>query len=292
MKNYQYIYDYKDHQVYRESFNELAEKTFGINFHLWYEKGCWNDRYICHSYVDGDRVVANVSVNKMTVVRAGKEYRALQIGTVMTHPDYRNQGLSKALMKKIDDRYEGQYDFMYLFANDDVLDFYPKFGFTRMHERNDVLDVRNWEKQPTAQVRKLDPEDRKDFALLQTFAEERVPVSSECGIKDGQHLLMFHFLLGFPESIYLIEEEEIIVLYDEVEGTLHLYDVISRQRVDLKKMLPMIISPHTKEIVFHFVPDYLERGLVEKETDGDALFVRSSVPFATTKLLFPVTSHA
>jgi GNAT superfamily N-acetyltransferase len=111
MTNYQLVSDYKDIETYKESFNELAKIVFELDFKKWYEKGCWNDNYICYSYV-GDKVIANTSINKMTLVSNGKEYKAIQVGTVMTHPDYRNQGLSGKLMNHIIEKYEPEYDFI------------------------------------------------------------------------------------------------------------------------------------------------------------------------------------
>jgi len=60
-----FIKNYKDNDVLRKSFAELAKNTFGIDFQAWYSNGYWNDSYVCYSYVDMDRVVSNVSINKM-----------------------------------------------------------------------------------------------------------------------------------------------------------------------------------------------------------------------------------
>ncbi|MBF2595421.1 GNAT family N-acetyltransferase, partial [Listeria welshimeri] len=85
--NYQLISDYKDNELYRKTFNDLAESTFDINFEEWYKHGFWNDKYVCYSYLDKNKVIANVSINKMDLIYQGNDYRALHIGTVMTHPD-------------------------------------------------------------------------------------------------------------------------------------------------------------------------------------------------------------
>lgn len=52
----------------------------------------------------------------MVVILNGKEYKAIQLGTVMTHPDYRHQGLAAKLMNHTIEKYEQDYDFIYLFA--------------------------------------------------------------------------------------------------------------------------------------------------------------------------------
>ncbi|WP_235318342.1 GNAT family N-acetyltransferase [Planococcus sp. CAU13] len=46
----------------------------------------------------------------MVVVSDGKEYNAIQVGTVMTHPAYRHQGLAAKLMNHIIEKYEKNYD--------------------------------------------------------------------------------------------------------------------------------------------------------------------------------------
>lgn len=101
MSEYQLISDYKQNERHKESFNELAKHVFELDFKEWYNKGCWNDNFICYSYVDGEKVIANASINKMVIVSDGEEYKAIQVGTVMTHPDYRHQGLAAKLMDHI-----------------------------------------------------------------------------------------------------------------------------------------------------------------------------------------------
>lgn len=129
-----FMKNYKNNEVLRKSFFELAVNTFEINFEDWYQQGYWGERYIPYSYVDGDQVIANVSVNILELIIHGEKKKAIQIGTVMTHPDYRGKGLSTRLMNKVLAEYENKYDYMYLFANESVLDFYPKFGFKPVEE--------------------------------------------------------------------------------------------------------------------------------------------------------------
>lgn len=99
--NYEMISDYKDNKMYRDSFNKLAESTFDINFEEWFRSGFWNDKYVCYSYIDNNEVISNVSINKMNLIYQGENYSALQIGTVMTHPNYRGQGLAKNLLNHV-----------------------------------------------------------------------------------------------------------------------------------------------------------------------------------------------
>ena len=63
--NLEMVFNYKDNDILRQSFDQLARKTFGISFEKWYQKGLWRDSYVCYSYKDIDKIVANVSVTKM-----------------------------------------------------------------------------------------------------------------------------------------------------------------------------------------------------------------------------------
>ncbi|MGE8204683.1 GNAT family N-acetyltransferase [Heyndrickxia sp. NPDC080065] len=292
MTNYQLIYDYKDDRKYRESFNELAKLVFGLDFSQWYEKGCWNDQYICYSYIDGEKVIANASISKMTVVTNGKEFKGIQVGTVMTHPDYRHKGLGRKLMDYIIETYEEQCEFIYLFANDSVLDFYPKFGFERVQESGYFLNADEYKKKSNKTIRKLDTGNIKDLSLMKLYAKERIPVSSVLDVKDNESLLMFYFLIAFPNSIYFIEEEDIIVLFEEEDGELHLYDVISRRKVDLEMVLSSIVSLDIKRIIFHFIPDCKNVESEKIEAEDDVLFVRPMIEFGSERPLFPITSHS
>lgn len=292
MTNYELVYDYKDNQKYRESFNELAKLVFGLDFSQWYEKGCWNDQYSCYSYIDGEKVIANASISKMTVAVNGRDYKAIQVGTVMTHPDYRHKGLAKKLMNEIINKYEKQYDFIYLFANETVLDFYPKFGFTRVQESRYFLNADGLQKKSNKTIRKLNVENINDVFLLKLYAKERIPLSSVLDVKENESLLMFYFLIAFPNSIYFIEDEDVIVLF-EIEGEeLHLFDVVSRSMIDVIEVLNYITSWDIKRVIFHFIPDCQNLEYEEIETEDDVLFVRPMIKFGTERPLFPLTSHS
>ncbi|UNK16398.1 GNAT family N-acetyltransferase [Paenibacillus sp. N3/727] len=296
MSDYQFIIDYKNNETYKESFTELAKMIFEIDFKKWYEKGCWNDNYICYSYVDRDKVIANASITKMTVVSNGKEYKAIQVGTVMTHPDYRNQGLSGKLMNHIIEKYEKEYDFIYLFANESVLDFYPKFGFVKVQESSFSLNVSDLKKRPdkTHTLRKLDTNNTNDFQMMEEFSVERIPVSSIFGVKNNESLLMFYFILAFNDAIYYIEEDDVIVMFEQEDHHLHIFDIISKKRVELDSILNHIVSADTEIIHFHFTPDYDIKNIhTEFITESDdTLFVRPLLEDETKPFLFPLTSHS
>ena len=92
----------RDDAGLRSSFNRLAEKTFELNFENWYQNGYWKDNYIPYAAVREGQVVANVSVNPMAFSENGVTRHYIQLGTVMTDPAFRGQGLCRLLMEAVE----------------------------------------------------------------------------------------------------------------------------------------------------------------------------------------------
>jgi predicted N-acetyltransferase YhbS len=284
----------EDNQKLRDSFNELATKVFGISFEDWYVKGFWTDKYKPFCYVDNGKVIANVSVNKIDLIIYGKKRRALQIGTVMTHPEYRNQGLSRKLMNEVLDTYQGEYDVMYLFANHTVLDFYPKFGFQAMDEHIFSMDYKLSFDQQEKKTRKLDGTNLEDLQFIYNFAECRIPVSQTLSTANTQELLMFYGLYVFSHDIYYLENTQVIAIYKNEDTELHIYDLIAQDEYDIKQVLSQIATPNTKKIVFHYTPDYKDLEIERTVYHGDdQLFVKlqDSIQLPE-KFKHPITSKA
>ncbi|GAB0167738.1 GNAT family N-acetyltransferase [Lysinibacillus sp. CTST325] len=293
MEKYELVSDYRNNESLKESFNTLAMKTFELDFRGWYNRGYWNDKYIPYSFVDEGKVISNASVNKMSIIINGEMYKGIQIGTVMTDENYRNQGLAQLLMQHIMKEHENTCDFMYLFANDTVLDFYPKFGFTRLNESEFSLDIAksSIQMKMDAKVKQLTIEN--DLALLEKFAKNSHVNSMILDVKHNDSLLMFYFILVFHEAIFYVEDLETIVLMNEEEGTLHIYDIISLNAPNVEAVLANIVKKTTKKVVFYFTPDFTIEGMTATimPNDDDALFVLTKKSLLKDNFMFPLTSH-
>ncbi|HAC4840708.1 TPA_asm: GNAT family N-acetyltransferase [Listeria monocytogenes] len=290
--NYEKISDYKDNKMYRDSFNKLAESTFDINFEEWFRSGFWNDKYVCYSYIDNNEVISNVSINKMNLIYQGENYSALQIGTVMTHPNYRGQGLAKNLLNHVIAKYEDQYDFLYLFANDTVLDFYPKFGFERIEESSFTVDACNLKKK-ASKLKKLNPDNKTDFQLISRIVSERAPLSNILDVKESEDLLMFYVLIALKNELYYLEELDVIVLMEQEGTDLYVLDILSTKKLDVVEVLSYLSTKKIETIHLLFTPEkskYIDAAyIIETE---DMLFVRPNVLTSENYFLFPATSHA
>lgn len=288
------ISDYKENKGYRDRFNELAHLVFGINFEEWYQIGCWDDRYICYSFLKEDKIIANVSISKMDLVIDGLVKKAIQIGTVMTHPELRGRGLSRLLMKHVLDMYEHKCDIIFLFANNSVTDFYPKFGFTAIPESRftQKIDAIQTIDSP---LRKLNCSVKEDLDCINRLLLARKPISERFGMGNNQGIFMFYALYVFPESIYYSPEDEAIVVFQQDGDTLNLYDVVSQVGVNLIDLLSRIANENTENIHFHFTPDQFTCTAQDVLFDEyeDRLFVKANFTINKNEVFcVPLLAHA
>ncbi|NHM32133.1 GNAT family N-acetyltransferase [Neobacillus terrae] len=291
MANITFIKDYKNNHILRKSFNELSEKTFGINFEDWYQEGYWTEKYVPYSLREGGEIVANVSVNKVNLLINGKKISALQIGTVMTEIAYRGRGYSRILMEKVMEEYK-DCQLIYLFANQSVLDYYPKFGFCEFDETLFSIEFQGVHNENT-NIRCLDIDKDKEF--IYNFAAGRKNLSAYFDTSDTPELLMFYALKVFTEDFYFLEKDNVLAICQQKDEVLHLFDLISETiNPDIENIVKQLAAENTSKVVFHFTPPVLKRPIIkERYEGGNILFVKNNANIPLPQFLrHPITSQA
>ncbi|MBU3136159.1 GNAT family N-acetyltransferase [Clostridium gasigenes] len=291
-KRYRYISDYKNNQILRTSFNNLARKTFGIDFEQWYNDGYWGEGYITYSLLEDEIVVANVSVSIMEFLILDEQKRYIQIGTVMTADEYRGRGLCKALMERVLKEWEDKCELIYLFANDSVLEFYPKFGFVPMNEYQCSINVNK--KRKSRNMTKMDMSNKNHRELLYNIVNNRISFS-KVTMLNCTSLVMFYCTSFMKDSIYYLEDYNTVVIAEFDGNKLYVQDIFSTKDIKLDIIIDEIISDEIKEVILGFTPNenlfYEERLFKDEDT---TLFVkgRERNIFGVNKLMFPILSHA
>lgn len=240
-----FVKDYKENEGLRRSFSALAESTFGISFEAWYQKGCWNENYIPFSFHEGGKVVANVSVNLMSLVISGVKKPAIQIGTVMTHPDYRRKGLAFELFQKIFETYDDAFALYYLAADREAVPLYEKCGFSEVTETH--YTINRLEFMATANpTLSLEPKNIQKTSLsLSSFInwkQSALPKGTPFEILDDLHITTFYYFHGFDDNFYLLGDQCLVVAEIEDEGkTLILYDYYTKAYHSIQDIISTIL---------------------------------------------------
>ena len=280
----------KDNPKIRQSFDRLSQKTFGLSFESWYHNGYWGEKYIPHVLLYHGDVVANVSVNIINMVRECGKKRYLQLGTVMTEETYRNQGLCRYLIQHVLEKREEKYDAVFLFANDSVLDFYPKFGYQAVPQYQHTMTI-----SPSAPTfRKLDMTSQKDIHLLCDRFRLGNPFSA-LSMEENQGLLLFYCTQFLKDSVYYSPKYETAVIADFDGETMLCYDLFGPDGPDLGDILASAAPACVNKAALGFTPKEKRGDVVFFQEEDTTLFLLpnpESAWFQQEKMMFPLLSHA
>lgn len=280
----------RNHEMLRKSFNELAIETFDLDFEDWYQNGFWRDKYIPYSMVIDGKVVANVSVNQTDMLWNGRRKHLIQLGTVMTKESYRNRGLIRRLMEEIEKDFETEADGIYLFANDSVLDFYPKFGFRKAVEWQYSKKVFG---RGEELVQRVPMESSKDWKALIKAIGESVP-QGKFELTDNSDLIMFYVSKFMQDNVYYLPERQAYVIAEPQGDELILYNIFAPERVDPEEAAKAF-GNKIQKLSLCFAP--WENSGYEKELlckEDNTFFVKGELfaEFEREQLRFPDLAHA
>ena len=303
------IKKYHHNDALRHSFNQLAQKTFGLDFEDWYQNGYWGENYTPYSIAKDQEIIANVSVNTTNMMWNGKKRKMIQLGTVMTAEAYRNQGLIRKIMEEIEADYEGKVDGMYLFANDSVLDFYPKFGFQKAVEyqySKEIQKIQNFpqfkenaEINPSGSMTLIPMQDKEAWDRLEQIIQANHH-HEKFDMVDNSGLFLFYVTKFMQESVYYSKELDAYAIAELEDGELLIHSVFSGKKADLDEKFKLddvilAFGSSVKKVVLGFVPQNPEGYHCEKLYEEDTtLFVKGDVfeEFEAEKLMFPTLAHA
>ena len=280
----------RDDETARRGFMNLAKQVFGLDFEPWRAGGWWGEDYIPHALMDGERVAANVSANVIRARVQGADRTYLQIGTVMTDPEYRGRGLARRLMEEVLARYGGKCDGAYLYANDSVLDFYPKFGFQKAQGYQHSLLVQK----SGEPVRKLDIDDPKDRARLVEAYLGRSNPHSALPVIGNKGLLMFYCGQFLKSCVYEVPGLDAVAIAVYDGGSMLVHDVFGGS-APLKEILNALAAEETKTAHLGFTPADAEVFHAEPHVEENTtLFVTGELTglFSENRIMFPLLSHA
>lgn len=279
----------KDEKL-RRSFNELAKKTFDLDFEDWYQNGFWGDNYIPYSLVLNGKVVANVSVNHTDMLWNGSKKHLIQLGTVMTEESCRNQGMIRRLMEEIEKDFGQEADGIYLFANDSVLDFYPKFGFRKAVEYQYSQKVSG---QGERLAQAVPMKTGEDWKVLVRAIEKSAP-QGRLELTGNSSLIMFYVTKFMQDAVYFLPRQQAYVIAEIQGDELILYHIFAPEKVDLEEVAKAF-GGEIRKLRLSFVP--WEESRYEKEllcVEDCTFFVKGDLfaEFEKEQLRIPELAHA
>lgn len=289
MENWEVIKHYRKDKALRDSFNALAEKTFGLNFEGWYQNGFWTDNYDPYSIVVDGKVVANVSVNRTDMLIGGERKHLIQLGTVMTEESWRNRGLIRIIMQEVW-KDHGDADGVYLFGSDSVVNFYPKFGFVPGKEYQYSKRTENTGACDMEQIPMASP---TDWAKLRAVME-RNAFRSGCEMVSNSELFFFYISQFMQDCVFYSEALNAYAVAEQEGESLFLHTVFAEDPVALDDVIKAF-GGGVKAVTLGFAPadaDSFER--IDWHEEDCNFFVMGPAfdEFQSKALRIPTLAHA
>lgn len=286
--NYMLIKNSIANDKYRDGYYQLAKDTFRLSFENWYNSGYFDGKHVPYTLFDGDKAVANISVNFMDVVFEGHRKKYVQLGTVMTDKEYRGKGLQKYIFIEIMKDLQGKADAIFLFANKTVLEFYPKLGFVKDEEYAFAKTING----TLGNLRQLDMTNPDDVAMVKKYYEKGNPFS-DMTVVDGFGLEMFYLGGPYSECVYYMSEYDAVVILEKDKNSLTVLDIFCTADKDMDDILSALCHGETV-INLGFTPKSTDGWGVELLNDEDTtLFIHEDGEnvFTGKQLLFPLIAH-
>jgi predicted N-acetyltransferase YhbS len=273
---------------WHERFFAFEERAFRVatTFRRWAERGGWHPGYEVFAIEEDGEILSTAGRERMRLVINGKEHPGYQLGAVATRSDRRKAGLSRRLLTWLLSEDDAPGLPVILFANPSVLDFYPRFGFTRIMQKRFVTAATV---EPAANLAPtIDPDEPADRARLADLCRRARAPSNAFSARDYYPTLLWH-LAYKPRSVFWFDGFDAAVIASVEHDRLTLHDVIAPHPFDLRLVLPRLTTNRVETLAFGFSPElWWPDARAQPADDPDShFFVRGLPRLETDVFRFP-----
>ncbi|UZW62793.1 GNAT family N-acetyltransferase [Lysobacter enzymogenes] len=270
------VLDHTDTALHPAYCEYVASVFSQADFRRWCEWGQWAPGYLAYSLFEDGRVVANASTMRQRLIVDGEEILAFQFGAVGCLPQHRGRGLARRAMQAA---LAGCGDApALLFANDSVLEFYPRFGFApapqSLFEAAHALAPAP---QRAPQRDLADADVRERFLAV---AARAVPLGRRFASRDYGRTATWYAANGYAAPLFEVDADTWVFAHEQ-DGALTIEDVFAAapSHAALAAALPRLIVGPVDMLRFGFDPCALWPQAGPAGPDDEAgLFLRGIDP--------------
>ncbi len=244
--------DFYDQPSLAEPFFALQRRVFRRFDLRWArDAGYLLPNIVPFGLFDQGRALSILNATRQTLVVEGTKRDAIQLGTVATDPDARCQGHAAELLHHVMAHYADLP--VFLLANDEVVEFYPQFGFRPLGQTVFHIDLPRAERSP---FRPLQPAVERDAAILKERCHRRSDLSSAFGVSNYANLAEWYCSKFFTDQLWYDDTRQILVVAALRQSVLTVYDVVIDRIVP--EFFVELNWPGATRAICHFVPDRFE----------------------------------
>ncbi|OUS18750.1 hypothetical protein A9Q97_00420 [Rhodospirillales bacterium 47_12_T64] len=284
----------------RNQVSDLLQETFNLDLSLFNKLGILTEDYRALSFLEKDRVVANVSYFPMPIMINGKAIAAAGIQSVATRPEFRGRGLFRKLMQKSLDDMGTRHSCQFLQTNQPEL--YHCFGFKSLEHHTFAGSLTSPFKRPVSTRQyDLQIETPEDLQLIQKLFTKRAPVSLRFGLMAHMASFVLNVLYNRQWHLSYFPDPDVMIVWDQVGEQTRLIDVVGASFPSAELIGGCL--GRSRDITVCFPPDRLEgtfkslRGITTRvqnkngvERKKSVLMMRGTTNFSNSQIGLPPTA--
>lgn len=298
-----HINEYSNDKTYADALDNLTQEVFCIDFKYFYTNNYFNrNKYHLYSLSIDNKVVSHITAITQVVeytINTTLHYQTLlQISTLCTLPSFREKGLAGYLLDKVISDFKNNDCELFLFTNDNTLDFYSKKNFKSIVEYKASRSTLSLNRLATLQYRLLNLTTDKDLEIFKSCLPNNNPLHTFRFLNNEPLDLFYcHSLHAFKNRIYYFDKLQTVIITEINNNTLKVIDIKSK-KADINiytQALATIASNSSTDIELMFIPQQTDGWIISEFKDDDSslmVFDKSKSKFLTSnKLMIPVLSR-
>ncbi|MBW4575110.1 MAG: GNAT family N-acetyltransferase [Aphanothece sp. CMT-3BRIN-NPC111] len=195
------------------------------------------------------RIIAHVGVVELPLCVMGQPLKVGGIHAVATHPEFRRRGHYRDCMEAALEYCKTRYETLVLTTSQPEL--YQPFGFRVVPEFAFMVPCDHSGQKDSFRV--LNLQDVNDCTLLHRLLDTRIPVSDVVGVYSEKAVFLVN---EASRPLYYAEDLDALVVIEQEDDRLQLFDVIANHSLSLADILKCISHP-VNEVILYFSPDRL-----------------------------------
>lgn len=274
------------HPAFFQFIDSIFHGSRAETWTLWRDYGGWTEDYEVFAIVDGGKIVSTIGRSRMQLVINGEDQMGYQLGAVATLEPYRRRGLARRLMTWVIDELDAPDQPIILFANDSVLDFYPRLGFRRIPQRRATAKV--FIESSGTHAPRFDPSSAVDRSRLAKLCARARPSRGPLAARNYNWILLWNLICG-PATAFWLREVDALIATSVAKEQLVIHDVIATQPFNLELAIPTLITQPVTELEFILDPEnWWPTPIRSEPDDADAtLFARGRASTIERPVQFP-----
>jgi predicted GNAT family N-acyltransferase len=207
---------------------------------------------------ENGEIIAHAGIWPITFLLNGKEHHSASIHGVCVKASQRGKGHFQQLMLEVMQYAADNFESSILFTTKPYL--YQHYPYqVRLPEYDFIVSdkIQPHLQSPNSDLRILQWDNANDLDIMHNLLSRRIPLSQQLSIihENGSALFILNML---QKNIYYSERLNLMIVYDIIDNTLYLKEIISEIQyslTDIIGLIPKTETTHYNKIVAQFCPD-------------------------------------